>query len=145
VGVITYPNEVLRIKSTDILPEEIQSDEIQSLIDGMILCMAEHNGLGLSACQVGSNKNIFVCTLRKEGVTAIINPEVLARSGHYKSRKEGCLSVPNVRKDIKRSELFKINYFDREGKPQTLRKTKFEASILQHEMDHLKGKLIIDY
>jgi len=143
--VIKYPNTILKKVAVDISMKEILSDDFKNFIDEMIICMVEHKGLGLSACQIGSNKNIFVCTLRKEGIMTIINPEIIVKSGHYKSLSEGCLSIPDIRKNIKRSKMIKIKYIDINGNEQILRKEKFEAAILQHEMDHLKGKLIIDY
>lgn len=70
---------------------------------------------------------------------------MIAQSGHYRSHDEGCLSLPKERRTIKRKKLFKIKYLDDGGNEQILKREKFEATILQHEMDHLKGKLIIDY
>jgi len=144
--IVTYPDERLRKKAVDVLPEEIGSEELDELINGMILTMAELDGLGLSACQVGSDKNLFVCHLDKEKeIVVAINPIMLAKSGKYWSRKEGCLSLPGERRTIRRSKMAKISFLDRNGAEHVLKKTKLEATIFQHEMDHLKGKLIIDY
>jgi peptide deformylase len=142
MDVITYPNEILRTPSVDIT--DIGSDRVNDIISDMVDCLETKGGLGLSACQIGLNENLFICKL-KIGLLTIINPIVIAQSGHYWSRGEGCLSLPDTRKDIKRKKLFKIKYFDIDGKEQMLKREKFEAAILQHEMDHLKGKLIIDY
>jgi len=142
MDIITYPNEILRTPSVDIT--DIGSDKINTLISDMISCMKDNRGLGLSACQIGINKNLFVCKL-KAGIFVVINPVVIAQSGHYRSRDEGCLSLPKERRTIKRKKLFKIKYLDGGRNEQVLKREKFEATILQHEMDHLKGKLIIDY
>jgi len=143
--IIQYPDKRLMQKALDVSSDEIRSDELNDFINSMIACMKDRSGLGLSACQVGSDKNIFVCRLKKEGIVIAINPRVLGRSGNYWSRKEGCLSLPGKRRDIKRSKTIIIKFLDQTEKEHTLKKEKFEGAIIQHEMDHLKGKLIIDY
>jgi len=144
--IIQYPDERLRKKATDVLAGEIGSKELDELIDGMVSALLGHNGLGLSACQIGSDKNLFIYRDKRDNLTTCINPKILGRSGHYWSRKEGCLSIdPKIRKDIKRAKKVILSYTDREGKDHTIKKEKFGGAIIQHEMDHLKGKLIIDY
>lgn len=142
--VIKHPDKRLRIVARDVSPAEIGSEELNDFIISMISCMNDHKGLGLSACQVGSNKNIFVARF-KEGIITVINPKIIRRSGHFQSRGEGCLSVPDKRVDIKRSKEVIIKFLDLTGKEHLLKKEKLEGAIIQHEMDHLKGKLIIDH
>lgn len=145
MDLIVHPNEILKTPSIDINVSDLNEvEELSKLISEMKTCLNYIGGLGLSACQVGVNKNVFICKI-KEGITPIINPKIIARSGVFWSRAEGCLSVPGVRKDIKRSKMVKIRYIDENYKEITMKLFKFPAAIIQHEMDHLKGKLIIDY
>ena len=143
--IITHPNELLRQKAVDV---EVHADDLHELITNMTMRMLTNNGVGLSACQLGSDKNIFVYITNSGCVIPVINPEVMAKSGKYWSRDEGCLSVPGIRKYIKRSKMIKISYMDVFGDYSMRRVIKaqnFEAAIIQHELDHLKGKLIVDY
>jgi len=140
--IVKYPNDILRVKSTD---ADIESEETRTVVENLLATFGENDALGLSACQIGYNKNIFVCTPKREGLITVINPIVVAKSGNYWSREEGCMSLPGVRIDIKRKKFIKIKYTDIYGEEQWLRKENFEAVIIQHELDHLNGKLIIDY
>jgi len=142
--IITYPDEILRQKAVDIHPDEIGSEEITDLISNMISCLLERNGLGLSACQIGSEKNVCVIRESEYSVIVLINPQIIARSGKYWSRQEGCLSIPGVRKDIKRSKTVKVIFLDKKGEQQTIKIHKIGAAAVQHEIDHLNGVLIID-
>jgi len=142
MNLITYPNEILRTPSTDIT--DITNNEIQTLASDMYDYVKNTDALGLSACQVGVNKNLFICKL-KTNIFIVINPTIIVKSGNYRSYNEGCLSLPGERRTIKRKKLFKIKYRDINGAEQILRCEKFEAAVVQHEMDHLNGKLIIDY
>lgn len=143
--IIKYPDERLKQKAINVSSAEIGSKELDNFINDMVLCLESNSGLGLSACQVGADKDIFICKLKKEGMFIAINPKVLGRSGNYWSRQEGCLSVPGYRKDIKRHKKVIIQLLDQAGEKHILKKEKFEAAIIQHELDHLRGKLIIDY
>jgi peptide deformylase len=143
--IIQYPDERLRQRAIDVPSAEINSEELNNMIDEMISTLFEQNGLGLSACQVDSNRNLFVCQDQKEGILICINPKILGSSGHYWSRREGCLSLPKERRDIKRKRKVIIEYIDRDGNKSILKRESREAKVIQHEMDHLKGKLIIDY
>lgn len=133
-------SEKLRIKNVDVKKE---NPFLQKLIDDMFETLEfEKNGVGLAAPQVGKNLNLFVIKIDnfKE---AFINPEILL-DGLSIQVKEGCLSFPNMEFPVNRREKVKIKYFDRNW---VLRLSEFKdimAVIIQHEYDHLKGKLIID-
>lgn len=133
-------SEKLRIKNVDVKKE---NPFLQKLIDNMFETLEfEKNGVGLAAPQVGKNLNLFVIKIDnfKE---AFINPEILL-DGLSIQVKEGCLSFPNMEFPVNRRQKVKIKYFDRNW---VLRLSEFKdmmAIIIQHEYDHLKGKLIID-
>lgn len=142
--IITHPDDRLRRKAVDIPLEEIGTKELNDFIADMTAQLVKHNGLGLSACQVGSERNLFLMRVGKEGLLIFINPKIIARTGKFWSRQEGCLSVPYVRKDIKRSKVVKVNFLDEKGEEHTIKVDKMDAAIIQHEIDHLNGVLIID-
>jgi len=139
--ILTYPNDLLRQEAIDV---EIHDDDLHLFIADMTMCMLVNNGLGLAACQVGSDKNMFIYRKNTGQILVIINPIVLAKSGKYWSRDEQCLSLPGIKKDIKRAKMIKIQYVDNFGDEQILKAQNMEAVIIQHELDHLKGKLMID-
>jgi peptide deformylase len=114
---------------------------MQEFIDFMLKTMTELGAVGLAAPQLGVSKQIFVLN---DG-TVCINPVVVGHSGKITSHAEGCLSVNGQRYDVKRTREVIIKYFDRGGKLQTLKpRSKLSNVAVQHEMDHLNGKLICD-
>lgn len=143
--IIKYPNEILTEISVKVSPEEIGSESLLALIDTMKDILIKSRGVGLAACQIGVNKRVVLCKFDKEGIVVIINPIVMAKTENYWSRGERCLSVPGIMKDVKRSKMVKIQYIDERGNEHILKKERYESIIVQHELDHLKGKLIIDY
>lgn len=142
--IITHPNDLLRRKAIDVDLEDTDGWQIWALLIDMVSCIASNGGIGLAACQVGSDKNLFVYRSKSGQILSIINPKVLARSGKYRSRGEQCLSIPGIKRDIKRSKMIKIEYVDNFGEECILKSQNFEAAVIQHELDHLNGKLIID-
>ncbi len=142
--IVIHPNDILRRKAIDVDLEATDNWQIWLLLIDMVSCMASNGGIGLAACQVGSDKNLFVYRSKSGQILSIINPKVLAMSGKYWSRNERCLSVPDTKKDIKRSKMIKIEYVDSFGNECILKAQNFKAAVIQHELDHLKGKLIID-
>lgn len=114
---------------------------MQELIDSMLKKVTEFGAIGLAAPQVGINKQIFVLN---DG-TVCINPTIVGRSGQITSHDEGCLSVGEQRFDIKRSREIIIKFLDRNGEVQRLKpRSKIINIAIQHEMDHLNGKLVCD-
>ncbi len=115
------------------------------LIKAMIETMRDHKGIGLAAPQVGINEQIFVADPGDgDGPIAVINPKIVKKSGSG-SLEEGCLSIPGVVLTIKRPSKITVRFRDENGKEVEKEFTELRARVLQHETDHLNGKLIIDY
>jgi len=140
----TYPDNVLKEKT---LPVADFDSELQKLIDDMIETMYSAPGVGLAANQIGISKQLVVidASARDEdsSLIVLINPEIECAEGTEDS-EEGCLSLPEYTTVIKRSEKVKVKGLDREGKPVEIESDGFLAKVLQHEIDHLNGLLLID-
>lgn len=113
------------------------------LIQAMLETMYEAKGVGLAAPQVGINKQIMVVDVG-DGPLALINPEIIEAQGVCEM-EEGCLSVPNAAVNITRAETIRVNFLDENGDPQEKECSGLLARVIQHENDHLQGKLIVDY
>ncbi|MFY9589736.1 peptide deformylase [Rickettsia endosymbiont of Halotydeus destructor] len=149
--IVTAPDERLKQKS---LPIKSVTKEIQKFMDDMIETMHHENGAGLAAVQVGVLKRILVIDLKDHDEVLrpenfyplfIANPEIIEKSKELVTAKEGCISVPEQRYEITRPESVKIKYLDYHNKPQELEANDWLARVIQHEYDHLEGKLMIDY
>lgn len=142
--ICTYPDPVLREQAE---PVEVIDEDIQRLIDDMAETMYSAPGVGLAANQVGRPLRLIVIDLQREdsddGLIALINPELVESSGEA-SFEEGCLSVPEFFASVKRAEEVIVRGFNREGKEVEISTGGFLAIVLQHEMDHLDGRLFID-
>ncbi|MCT4612990.1 MAG: peptide deformylase [Clostridia bacterium] len=135
-------DEILRKKSRVV--EEI-NDNIITLLDDMKETMYETKGVGLAAVQVGVLKRIFIVdvTEDKTGYIEFINPEIIEKDGSQVG-PEGCLSVPGVYGDVERANHIVVRAFDREGNEFELEAEEFLARAVQHEYDHLDGKIFRD-
>jgi peptide deformylase len=102
------------------------------------------HGIGLAAPQVGRTERVAVVDVDREHQLVLINPEIIERDGSSRG-EEGCLSIPEVFGDVDRAERVVVRALDREGQPFTIEATDLLARCLQHEIDHLHGKLFIDY
>lgn len=144
--ILTFPDKFLRQPTK---PVENIDGEIQKVIDGMAGIMYEAPGVGLAAIQVGYDKSIIVHDVslkeEKRSLQVLINPKIISSEGKIVSENEGCLSVPDLRADIKRSASILVEGLDREGKPLKIEADELLALVLQHEIDHLNGTLIIDH
>lgn len=117
--------------------------EFQKLVDDMFETMYAAKGIGLAAPQVGRTERVAVVDV--DGARhVIVNPEIVLREGSQKG-EEGCLSIPDVYADVERAMRVIVKAQDREGKPIEIDATELLARCLQHEIDHLHGKLFIDY
>jgi peptide deformylase len=127
-------------------PVETVTDEHRQLIDDMFETMYAAEGIGLAAPQVGRSERIAVIDVREEGAEpfAIINPEILEREGSARA-EEGCLSMPDLYGDVDRATRIVIRALDRTGEPFEMEAHDLLARCLQHEIDHLHGRLFIDY
>ncbi|MBJ7224139.1 MULTISPECIES: peptide deformylase [unclassified Brenneria] len=141
--VLHFPDERLRIKAQPV--KEVNAD-IQRIVDDMFDTMYAEEGIGLAATQVDIHQRIIVIDVSEERDQrlVLINPELLEKSGDT-GIEEGCLSIPETRALVPRAERVKIRALDREGNTFELETDGLLAICIQHEMDHLVGKLFIDY
>ena len=144
--IITIPDPLLRQVST---PVERIDDDLLRLADDMLATMYEAPGIGLAAIQVAVPKRMFVLDVANEGEgpnpLVIINPEILATGSDLRLHEEGCLSIPDVLVEIERPSTCTLRYTDRAGKQQILEAEGLMATAIQHEFDHLNGRMIIDF
>ncbi len=144
--ILTTPNPILKQVSK---PVDAVTDEIRTLMDDMLETMYDAPGIGLAAIQIGEPLNVIVMDLAGEGEEPapqyFVNPEILESVEDTQPYQEGCLSVPDYFETIDRPEKVKLTYLDYHGKRVTEYATGLYAVCIQHEMDHLKGILFIDY
>ncbi len=130
-------------------PIERVDSEILRLAGDMLETMYDANGIGLAAVQIGIPKRIFVLDVsddsQEPSPQIFINPQIVFFSDTRSSMSEGCLSIPNVLAEVERPSEVVIRYIDREGKEQESSAKGLFATCLQHEMDHLDGRLFIDH
>lgn len=134
-----YGDRVLRRKSREV--NEINRD-IQKLIDNMAKLMYQNKGLGLAAPQVGILKKVIVADVG-DGLVSLVNPKILWRQGKD-TMAEGCLSIPGIDLEIKRSKEVIVEGLTKEEEKVQLGAVGLLARVLQHEIDHLDGILIVD-
>ena len=142
LDILAFPNPRLRNKSVDVEKYE----DMRGVVNNMVETMYTHQGVGLAAPQIGIRKNLIIFDPSDDmsKLTAMVNPIIKAKDGEVYTNEE-CLSVPNMKARIKRSKNIKVRYKDLDGDTITKDFSGFESICIQHEMDHLKGKLIIDY
>ncbi|WJY15472.1 peptide deformylase [Pectobacteriaceae bacterium CE90] len=142
--VLHYPEDD-RLRITAAPVKEVNA-EIQRIVDDMFDTMYEEEGIGLAATQVDIHQRIIVMDISEERNQRLvfINPELLEKSGET-GIEEGCLSIPETRALIPRAEHIKVRALDREGNSFELETDGLLAICIQHEMDHLVGKLFVDY
>lgn len=141
--ILEYPDPRLRNKA---LPVEEVNQSIQKLLDDMLETMYAAPGIGLAAPQVNQSRRIVVIDISEEknSPLCLVNPEILWTSGK-EEMNEGCLSVPGVFEKVERAEKVKIKALDRNGAYFELETDGLLAVCIQHEIDHLDGKLFVDY
>ena len=140
--ILTLGDPKLRLKSEKV--EEFDN-ELKLLVSDMFETMYTGNGIGLAAVQVGVLKRIFVMHITDDKPRVFINPEILETSIELSKYEEGCLSVPGITSVVKRPYAVKVQAYNEEGKPFIISAEDLAAIAIQHEMDHLNGKLFIDY
>ena len=141
--VLTFPDERLR---TVAKPVEKVTPEIQKFVDDMIETMYDEEGIGLAATQVDFHQRIVVIDISetRDQPMVLINPEILDKRGED-GIEEGCLSVPGARALVSRAAEVTVKALDRDGKEYTFEADDLLAICVQHELDHLEGKLFVDY
>lgn len=141
--ILHYPDPRLRQKAE---PVGEVNDDIRTTVDNMFETMYTAPGIGLAAVQVNILKQIIVIDLSedKNQPLCLINPEIIERHGEEKI-EEGCLSVPGIFESVKRAKSITVHFLDREGQSVQREIEGLLAVCIQHEMDHLEGKLFVDY
>ncbi len=127
-------------------PVEAVDDALRTLIDDMFETMYDAPGIGLAATQVDVHQRLIVIDISegKDQPLVLINPELIESEGD-EEMDEGCLSVPGIYETVRRAEKVKVRALDRDGEPFELAADGLLAVCIQHEMDHLDGKLFVDY
>ena len=141
--ILTYPDPRLRKKA---LPVESFGDETAQIADDLLETMYAEQGIGLAATQVDVQKAILVADVSRDRdrPQCFINPRIIEAHG-VEEMEEGCLSVPGIYANVKRAERIRVCAFDRGGEPLDVEADGLLAVCIQHEMDHLRGKLFVDY
>ena len=146
LDILTFPDKTLSRQTSSL--DNIDG-KVQEMIDGMANTMYDAPGVGLAAIQVGWEKSVLIYDIspREESreLNVLVNPKIVTREGQIISENEGCLSVPDFRADVKRSEFVTVEGHDREGNPLRLDAEGLLAIVLQHEIDHLNGTLFIEH
>jgi peptide deformylase len=157
--IVVYPDKRLKLISKEVTSFD---GTLHDLLDDMYDTMCSKNGVGLAAIQVGVDTRALIINIPledqdgdsygeehskndqpKDNTLEMINPVILEKDGTEKFQ-EGCLSIPGVYEDVERAKHVKVEYYDRHGEKQTIEDDGFLAIAIQHEMDHLEGKVFIE-
>ncbi|MCU7905575.1 MAG: peptide deformylase [Candidatus Thiodiazotropha sp. (ex Epidulcina cf. delphinae)] len=143
LDILSFPDPRLRNKAK---PVARVGDAVRRLIDDMLETMYEAPGIGLAATQVNVAKRVVVIDLSEEKnqPLCLVNPEILEMDG-AEQMEEGCLSVPGVYETVTRANHIRLRAFGRDGAPFEMEADDLLAVCIQHELDHLEGKLFVDY
>ncbi|MDJ0909264.1 MAG: peptide deformylase [Woeseiaceae bacterium] len=141
--ILEFPDPRLRKKAA---PVEVVDDELRTLIDDMFETMYGAPGIGLAATQVDVHKRLLVCDVSsdKSEPHVLINPKIVEKDG-VTVYEEGCLSVPGYYEEVERADHIRVAFLDRNGESVEMEAEGLLAICIQHEMDHLEGKLFVDY
>ena len=143
--ILKFPNQDLRIKAK---PVETFDEELKTLADDMLETMHSVNGIGLAATQIGVAKQVAVIDIspEKNEPLVIINPKIqILDPSKKEDYDEGCLSVPGFFETISRPSDIKLSYQDLNGKKQEIKPEGLLTKVVQHELDHLNGRLFVDH
>jgi peptide deformylase len=143
LNILHYPDPRLRERAQPVTEVDAQT---RRLIEDMAETMYAAPGIGLAAIQVNVPKRVIVIDVSdtRDQLLALINPEIIEKDGEQVF-EEGCLSVPGVYDDVTRAAHIKVRALDRDGKPFEMEATDLLATCIQHEIDHLDGKVFVDY
>ncbi len=141
--ILHFPDPRLRTRAQ---PVAAVDDGVRRLVDDLFETMYAAPGIGLAATQVDIHRRVLVIDVSEDrsAPRCFINPEIVARDGE-EEMDEGCLSVPGVYDKVRRAERIRVRALDRDGNPIELEADGLLAVCIQHEMDHLDGKLFVDY
>lgn len=143
LNILRYPDARLHKTAA---PVTVFDDALRKLVADMIETMYTAPGIGLAATQVDVHKQLIVIDVseRRDSLVVLVNPEILDATG-ISDIEEGCLSVPGIYEMVERAERVKVRAYDQNGVPFTLEAQGLLSVCIQHEMDHLKGKVFVDY
>jgi peptide deformylase len=143
LSILEFPDPRLRTRAE---PVQEVDDSVRQLIDDLFETMYAAPGIGLAATQVNVHRRVLVLDVSEDRTQplALVNPEIVARDG-LTDTEEGCLSVPGIYERVARADSIKVRALDRDGQPFELDADGLLAVCIQHEMDHLAGKLFVDY
>jgi peptide deformylase len=144
LNILRYPDPRLH---TVAKPVERVDDRIRRLIDDMAETMYDAPGVGLAATQVDVHERVIVIDTSedKSNLLVFINPELIGHSNETRVHEEGCLSVPGIYEAVTRPDRITVRALDRNGETFTMEADELLATCLQHEMDHLEGKVFVQY
>jgi peptide deformylase len=144
--ILKHPDARLRTVAQAVEPSEITEPGFQALVEDMLATMYASHGIGLAATQVDVHKRLLVVDVSEErnAPLVLINPTLLGHSGQ-RAFQEGCLSVPGARALVTRADRVEVAFLDRQGVPARITADGLLATCIQHEMDHLQGRLFIDH
>ena len=144
--ILEFPDPRLRTKATEVDVRWLEQVETQQLIDDMFETMYEAPGIGLAASQVDVHRRFMVIDISEDRTRPLVfvNPRITASSGEQ-VYQEGCLSVPGIFADVARAETIAVSALDRHGEAFEMHVDGLLAVCIQHEMDHLEGRLFVDY
>jgi peptide deformylase len=143
LNILRYPDARLHKVAT---PVTVFDEALKKLVADMTETMYAAPGIGLAATQVDVHKQVIVVDVseRRDSLVVLVNPEIVEAVG-VSDIEEGCLSVPSIYELVERAERVKVRAYDQNGNPFTLEAQGLLAVCIQHEMDHLKGKVFIEY
>src|SRR5210317_2011293 len=141
--ILEFPDPRLRKKA---VPVDVVDDALRTLIDDMFETMYDAPGIGLAATQVDVHRRLLVADVssKKDDPHVFINPVIVEKDG-VTVTEEGCLSVPGYYEEVKRADHIRVRFLDRDGKETEMEAEGLLAVCIQHEIDHLDGKLFVDY
>jgi len=141
--ILEFPDARLRTRAAEV---ETVDDRLRKLIDEMLETMYDAPGIGLAATQVDVHQRLLVADISadKTEPQVLINPVILEKDG-VTVTEEGCLSVPGYYEEVERAEHIRVRFLDRNGKKEEMEMEGLLAVCIQHEIDHLEGKLFVDY
>lgn len=143
LNILEFPDPRLRKKA---VPVDVFDDDLRRLIGDMFETMYAAPGIGLAATQVDVHRRLLVADVSRDmsAPHVLINPVILEKDG-VTVTDEGCLSVPGYFEEVERAEHIRVRFLDRDGEEREMEAEGLLAVCIQHEMDHLEGKLFVDY
>ncbi len=144
LSLVIAPNPIFKQKALDVQQVD---DDIRTLCADMLETLYAERGIGIAAPMVGVLKRVIAIDLQEEGIRApliCINPQITSTSSYTQTHEEASLCFPGIRAEIERPNALELNYLDTDGKPQNLQADDWLATVIQHEMEYLDGRVFLD-